>query len=263
VGRAPVAFVVLTSPRSGSGWLIDTLSSHPDVVAYAELFHLERRTAPDYGASDIPYFEVYLESVSWWTRRARLYHQAAFLRRVYAARHGVRAVGFKLMVDQAQAHRGLLELLSLRRTRVVHLTRANLLEALISWQVARETGIYHPRRGETPLRMAVSLDVERLRAWLERDELTVVRARGRLERLHLPRLEVSYEELVAHREESLARVLGFLGVEPRVDPLDSQLVRASTSCHLELVDNADEVRAVLTGTRFEWMLGEQAAVRVA
>jgi LPS sulfotransferase NodH len=254
--RSPVPFVVLTSPRSGSGWLIDMLSSHPEVVAYAELFHLERRTAPGYGASDIPYFEPYLDSVSPWTTRARLYHRAALLGRVYAGRPGARAVGFKLMYDQAQAHRGLLELLSLRRARVVHLTRANLLEALISWQVARETGIYHTRRGEIAPRTVVSLDAEGLHARLAQDELAVLRARSRLERLRLTRLEVSYEELVAHREETLTSVLGFLGVEPRLDLLDSRLVRSSPSRHLELVENADEVRATLAGTRFEWMLGD-------
>jgi LPS sulfotransferase NodH len=254
--RSPVPFVVLTSPRSGSGWLIDLLSSHPEVVAYAELFHLERRTAPGYGASDIPYFAPYLDSVSPWTRRARVYHRATFLRRVYAGRHGARAVGFKLMYDQAQAHRGLLELLALRRARVIHLTRANLLEALISWQVARETGIYNTRRGESPPRTVVLLDAERLHARLEQDELAVLWTRGRMERLRLPRLEVSYEELVAHREAMLARILGFLGVERRVDLLDSQLVRASPSSHLEMVENADDVRSTLAGTRFEWMLGE-------
>jgi len=254
--RSPVPFVVLTSPRSGSGWLIDMLSSHPEVVAYAELFHLERRTAPGYGALDIPYFAPYLDLVLPWTGRARLYHRAAFLHRVYAARPGVRAVGFKLMYDQAQAHRALLELLALRRARVIHLTRANLLGALISWQVARETGIYHARRGEIVRRTVVSLDAERLHARLEQNELVVLWARGRMERLRLPRLEVSYEELVAHREVMLARILGFLGVERRVDLLDSQLVRASPSSHLEMVENADEVGATLAGTRFEWMLGE-------
>jgi len=40
-------------------------------------------------------------------------------------------------------------------------------------------------------------------------------------------------------------------------------VRASPNSHLELVENADEVRAVLIGTRFEWMLGDQAEVRAA
>jgi len=201
--RAPVAFVVLTSPRSGSGWLIDTLSSHPAVVAYAELFHLDRRTAPEYGASDVPNFEAHLASASVpsWTRRARLFHRAAFLRRVYAARPGAHAV----------------------------------------------------------------VDAERLLSRLVQDELAVSRARRQLERLRLPRLEVSYEKLVGRREETLARVLGFPGVEPepRVDLLDSSLVRASTSSHLELVENADEVRAVLAGTRFEWMLDEKVAVRVA
>lgn len=261
--RGPVPFVVFTTPRSGSGWLIDTLSSHPEVVAYAELFHLERRTAPGYGASDMPYFDVYLDSVPRWARRARVFHRVAFLRRVWAGRPGVRAVGFKLMYDQAQRHRGLLTLLSLRRARAVHLTRANLLEALISWQVARETGVYHVRRGEAPPRTPVSLDAERLHAQLEQDELAVSGARRRLERVRLPRLEVAYDELVARREETLERVLRFIGVEPDVDLLDSQLVPTSPHSHLDLVENADEVRVALRGTRFEWMLGERAAARAA
>jgi hypothetical protein len=84
-----------------------------------------------------------------------------------------------------------------------------------------------------------------------------------MERLRPPRLEVSYEELVAHLEETIARVLGFLGVEPRLDLLDSQLVRASPSSHLEMVENADEVRATLAGTRFEWMLGESVRTPAA
>ena len=34
----PVAFAVLTFPRSGSTWLMNMLDSHPEVAAYDELF---------------------------------------------------------------------------------------------------------------------------------------------------------------------------------------------------------------------------------
>lgn len=256
-------FVVLASPRSGSGWLIDTLNSHPKIVAYTELFHHEARTGPKYGASDVPYYETYVTSVSPWTRRASFCHRAMLLRRVYSGQPEVLAVGLKLMYGQAQAHWGLLPLLSIRRARAVHLIRANLLEALVSWKVAQKTGIYHSRLGDTSSGATVLLDPKRLRMRLEAQELAVSRARALLVRYRFPRLELAYEELVARREETLGRVLSFLGVEPRVDLLDSSLVRTTSGGHLELVENADDVRSALTGTRFEWMLGDQVAARAS
>jgi LPS sulfotransferase NodH len=271
-------FVVLTSPRSGSGWLIDLLNSHPAIVAYPELFHTERRTAPDYGAQDLPYFEADLRSGTSPIRRlttlaavcckrspVRIARQAAYLVRVYASRPGARA-GFKLTYVQSAANPALLPLFSLRRVRAVHLVRANQLAAVISWRIARESGIYHARREATQrgrLQQTVAselvlVDAEHLLSELERRELAVARMRRRLERLRLPRLEIAYEELVGHTDATLARVLRFLGFEPDVDLLQSELRRAHTGPPLDQLVNPDEVRATLAGTRFEWML-EQAA----
>lgn len=243
-------FVVLTSPRSGSGWLIDLLNSHPAIVAHAELFHTERRTAPDYGARHLPYFEAYL----WPRRRFRVVHQVAYLAKLYAARPGAQALGFKLTYVQAAANPLLLPLLSLRRVRAVHLIRSNHLAAAISWKVARETGIYHVRRAEPAQGDPVLLDVAGLRAELEERELAVARARRQLERLRLPRLEIGYEELVGRQEETLARVLRFLGLEPDAELLESELQRGHAGAPLEQLGNTDEVRTALAGTRFEWML---------
>jgi hypothetical protein len=219
------------------------------MVAHAELFHLERRTAPDYGARDLPYFEASLDRL----RRVPLVHQVAYVEKLYAARPEARAVGFKLTYVQAIANPTLLPLLSLRRVRAVHLVRANLLAAVISWKVARESGIYHVREGEPAHEHPLVVDAEQLRFELEERELAVVRARRRLERLRLPRLEIAYEELVSREEETLARVLRFLGLEPQVDLLESALVRVRRS-PLELLENPADVRATLAGTRFEWML---------
>jgi LPS sulfotransferase NodH len=250
-------FVVLTSPRSGSGWLIDMLNSHPAIAAHAELFHVERRTSPDYGARDLPYFETYLTSATPRTRRLRIAHQVAYLAKLYAARPGVRGAGFKLTYVQAKANPALLPLLSLRRVHAVHLIRSNLLAALVSWRVARESGIYHVRR-QPALRRLVLLDTKRLRSELEQQELAVEVARRRLERLRLPRLEISYEELVGRQEETFTRVLRFLGVEPQVELLSSTLQRTRAGSPLEHLENAGEVSAALAGTRFEWMLEEAA-----
>jgi LPS sulfotransferase NodH len=267
-------FVVLTSPRSGSGWLIDLLNSHPAIVAHAELFHVERRTAPDYGTRDLSYFEAFirpetpspsrlrrlttLATVCCKGSPVRAVRQVEYLARLYRGRPGVQAVGFKLTYHQADANPALLPLLSLRRVRPVHLVRANVLAAVISWKIARENGIYHVRWGAPARLDPVLVDAEQLRSELEERELAIARARRRLERLRLPTLELAYEELVARKEETLARVLGFLGLEPQVDLLESALVRARSGSPLELLENPDDVRAALAGTRFEWMLEEAA-----
>jgi len=56
------------------------------------------------------------------------------------------------------------------------------------------------------------------------------------------------------RDETFERVLRFLGVDPDVGTLDSDFVRVGTGRALESVENGDEVRGALAGTRFEWML---------
>ena len=51
-------FVLLTTQRSGSGWLVDLLDDHPAVVAYDELFRVTDTTVARHGATRVPRFEV-------------------------------------------------------------------------------------------------------------------------------------------------------------------------------------------------------------
>ena len=182
-----------------------------------------------------------------------------YLNTLFFRHDGVRTVGFKLMYRHAQSHRGLFPYFAARRVRVLHLVRANLLDAVISYEVAKATGSFHPRRGE-PLRPGpVIVDAVRLRQRLEHQEQAISWGRMQNERYRLPRLEIAHEELVGRREETLGRVLDFLGVAQPDVPLDSSLVPVTLGRTLEFVENVDEIRAALAGTRFEWMLGSGEA----
>ena len=247
---------MLTFPRSGSAWLTDTLDSHPEIRAYSELFLPERRGVPSYAAADLPYFDEYLARVPQSTRHPRVVHQIRYMRKLYADRPGVRAVGFKLMYQQLRKNAWMLPYFSAKRVRVVHLIRANLLDAVISYEVAQETGVFHARRGEDVPQRLASISPGELRDRLEHMEWATARGRIWLERFRLPRIDIAYEELVGRREETFERIMRFLGVEPDVAVLDSGLVRADANRGLERIVNADAVRDALTGTRFEWMLGE-------
>ena len=255
MSRSPVAFVVLTFPRSGSTWLMNMLDSHPEVVAYDELFLGGEGVQPQ--ADDQLDFATYLEHVPQATRRFRVPHRISYLRSVFRERPGTRAVGFKLIYGQVTANPGLLQYFAVRRVRAIHLVRANLLDAVISYEAARETGVFHRRRGEPAPHGTVRLDADGIRERLGYMEWAVARGRVWLERFRLPRVEVAYEELIGRRDETLGTLLRFLDVDPRLESLDSELVRVRGGSTLDLVENADEVRASLTGTRFEWMLGMQ------
>jgi hypothetical protein len=81
-------------------------------------------------------------------------------------------------------------------------------------------------------------------------------ARARVLYYRLPWIDVYHEELVGRSEETLERVLEFLGVEPRADDLESSFVAVDDVPRAEVLENLDEVRAALEGTRFAWMASD-------
>lgn len=256
----PTPFVVYTSPRTGSAWLISLLDSHPQVVAYPELFLAGASGPLPYAASDMPYFSEFLQQRPAPLWPLRPLHLALYLARLYRPRPGVSAVGFKLMYRQAAANPGLVPLLALRRVRVLHLTRANLLAALVSYRVARSRQAFHPRLGEVLPPLKVRLDPHQLVAELASREAAVEAARRRLRRLRLRYLEVGYERLSEQPRLQLARILSFLGADPaQAEHLRSPFLRIHSGSPAELIENVAEVRRALAATRFAWMLEQAAA----
>jgi hypothetical protein len=102
-------------------------------------------------------------------------------------------------------------------------------------------------------KVRVRLDVEDLVNRLDQHEHSIARARALLSRLRFRRHEIFYEELVGPRGDAeLADLLDFLSVEAH--ELDSSLVRVNDAPQAELIENYDEVRTTLNGSRFEWLL---------
>jgi len=253
-GRRPTPFVVFTTPRSGSSWLIDLLDSHPRVAAHAELFLVGDRTPPDYGSRDVPRFGATLDESRRYGRPTLLVRRVRYLNRLFDRRPGVQAVGFKLMYLQASAHTGIVPYLAARRARVVHLVRANALDQIVSYEAALARNVFRARRGDVVPEVTVRLDAPALPARLERMESEVADARRTVARYRLPALEVVYEDLADTTGDELTRVVSFLDVEPTAWQAESSLVGANHATRAELIENLSEVRTALAGTRYEWML---------
>jgi LPS sulfotransferase NodH len=243
-------FVLLSTQRSGSTWVIDMLDAHRAIAAYSEMFLADARGRPSWGGrKDLEFFESFREQQG----AAHGAQQAAvvdrYLDRLYAVRPGLAAVGFKLMYGQAGDHPRILDYLAEHRGLVVHLRRRNLLDVVISRELAAARDLYHARQSDAvpparlrlePLALLQELDD------LEREGVGVTR---RCRHLGLDTLEVAYEELRADTRR-FADLLEFLGVDTDTTGLRSTLKRLNTRSHHEAVENYRQVKQVLAGTRF-------------
>ncbi len=248
----PTAFVVFTSPRSGSSWLVDLLDSHARIAAYAELFLPGDRTDVDYGCRDLPRFEATRPE----RRRITLVPaRFGYLRRVFARRDSIDAVGFKLMYGHPRVHPGLLAYLAARRTRAIHLVRKNTLAQIVSQEAAIARGQFRARNGEDVADVKVHLDVAALRTRIAARAEAVSEARATLRRYRLPVRELTYERLKASPRDELAGIAAFLRVEPLEWPMHSPLQQMNRRTLRDFVENTDEVERALATTGDAWMLG--------
>lgn len=142
------------------------------------------------------------------------------------------------------------------------LSRTNLLDRMISQVVAQHRGNYIRDAGDTRDTGRVHVPVDRLR--MGRNTMSLVEALIMLEREtgdmrralqdRAPGfLELTYEaDVLSDPNRGARRIADHVGV-PYTDQIPAQ-AKVITRTKQELVENFDELEAVLTGTRFAWML---------
>lgn len=236
---APTNFVVLTQPRSGSNWLMDTLNRLEGVTAHDELLVDEPRQRTGL----FPSHPLYADLPP--TRRGHRPSVIGYIHRLYGAPG---TVGFKLMTAQLRRHWTLVPYFVARRASVVHLVRRDVLGAVVSDAVARSTQRWHVLAGEANQdAVRVELDpnevVQRCVARLRAFEST----RRYLRLLPLRHHEVAYEDLLGDRR-AFDDVCRFLHLDPPTEPPESGLVRSRTRPAAEAIANFDEVHAALAAS---------------
>lgn len=255
------AFILLATQRTGSSWVQEMLNSHPRMRVYTELFLAGSRGYPMWEPNDVEFVDSYLEThVKGPLSLTRPYWMLRYLRLIYERPH-ISAVGFKYMYDQIPRSPEVLLYAAIRRIRVIHLTRANLLDTVISSRLAQQTGLYHlagDNRPKVPwwptgrIEATVRLDLDELMRELERLARERRRIRRWLKMARIPVQEARYEALAADPAAAFAPILGFLGL-PKSDAslLNSALQKLRTRSQPDVVENFDEVRSALRGTPYE------------
>jgi LPS sulfotransferase NodH len=248
-------FLIFSTQRSGSTWLVDLLNSHPAIRTYSELFLDSGRGSRFAGAKDCSFFNEYLERAEHARPGdANLEPLLSdYLDTVFRSREGVEAIGFKLMYGQFGAYPELQELLSRRGVAVIHLIRDNLLDLLISKQTAVARDLFHARGDVKVSPVHIRVNIGALEAHLRDQEDEVERARCKLDALGWPTLETRYESLVSD-PGAFGGLLRFLGVSDPDRPLISELRKINTPNQKEIVENYDEMAKKLSGTRYDQFL---------
>lgn len=229
-------FIVLTTQRTGSSWLMDRLNNSPEVEGHMELFYLEaRREPPRAGCNDYPRFVESRGSQAHGIRPAATFR---YLDALYARRI---AVGFKLMYSQLREYPEILAWIAWKRLPVVHLLRANHLDVVISERLASAIGTSHTTVDEgsarpVRLRLDPADTVTRVRR-LERKQRAM---RGLLRALPNPCMEITYERLLedGHGFDDLYR---FLRINPEFMSADSRLVKRQRERHEDVIENWNDV----------------------
>jgi LPS sulfotransferase NodH len=247
-------FVVLSTQRSGSTWVVDMLNSHPRVQAYSELFMHGGEGRPKWGKEqDLLYWQTFIAEKGGGRLR-RQYWLWHYLGRAFSARPGIDAVGFKLMYSQlTRIAKPLMPALWLKRARIIHLMRRNALDVVLSKEAGgARHGVLHAHDGEEVESVRLRLDPDTLVRRLTLHDRAVAGARVRFKRVGVPYHEVLYEDLVENEQPGFDELFRFLEVEPQ--RVSSSLQKVNPSAHEQLIENYGEVREVLEGTEFAPLL---------
>jgi LPS sulfotransferase NodH len=245
----PDKFVVLTTNRSGSEWMMSTLNSFPDVFAHSELFLPRPQVSEGKWNSDFAYPRFIESKVKGIALRP--FSVFSYLNTFYGMPG---KVGFKLMYKQLGAYPEILAYLLKHHVRIIHLIRQNHLDVMLSYAVKARIGRSHLLVGQsTPDELRVELDTRNLLrklAWLQEQQNI---ARRLLIWFRLPHLEVAYEDLV--RDQIYFHRIGdFLSINSTQQIPQSALTKIRKKGHRNVIGNYDEVKEVLVNSKFAGLL---------
>lgn len=243
-------FVLLSTQRSGSTWVIDKLNRLPNANVYGELLLRTERTW-DAGSLDFPRF-IEAENTEA-TVPVRPFTMWAYLEELYN-KPGL--TGFKLMYSAIRQYPEVLYYLVRHRIKVVHLVRENYLNMLISSDIRMKTGQPHLQKSggsQAPDHPQIVLPLDTLLDRLRHLQRKSTLVRSALQVSGLSCMEITYETL-RDDNERFEEIYDFLNVDSGDERPKSSLRKIRTGGHRETIINYDEVRDLLSASEFKNLL---------
>ncbi|MBT9312469.1 sulfotransferase [Leptothoe kymatousa TAU-MAC 1615] len=240
-------FFLLTSPRSGSTWLLDLLNSHPDIAALQEAFLKKNRLWDD------PYLETFTQYCSNRKRAVRPWVTFDYLKNIQRYPTAHKIIGCKMMYKHLIRHPEIIPKIFIENHKIVHLVRENHLDVAISLANRDKYKFAHTK--EKKKLSAVYLDPKFVWNVIYSRERNHKIANFILRKTRINQITVTYESLLSeHRDPTLNAVFKHLDIPINDIELKSELKKINIGNYENKIENFDEIRTSLAGTKFEKFL---------
>jgi len=223
-----VKFIVMTRSRTGSNLLISLLNSHKNINAQGEIF-----------------------------RRLNGRNAQNILSGIFPKKSLHKCFGFKLFyyhpLDSSQNDYDLIwkQITSDRSIKIIHLTRENLLRVHVSRLIAGKTDDWANAKITNVIKdKTVKVDPSELIKDIETTKNYILKTRRLFE--HHDVLEITYEDLINNRQDTLDLILNHLNQERLM--LQSDLIKQNPEKLDDLISNYNEVKEVIQNSKYYSML---------
>lgn len=222
-------FIILSRSRTGSTLLLDLLKSHPNISMKGEIFQKLNGQTTD-----------------------RIWHDA-FSRKLPF----IKAVGFKLFYYHPMdvSDKTVWKFMrSNRDIKIIHLTRKNILNTVISREIAKKTKTWEISKPLAQSKRApkVKLDPKTCLQQIKQTETWESDSRDKLKNHQI--LEITYRQLANNRTQTLRKVFDFLDVP--IKRTSTSLVKQNVQPLKQKIQNYDEIKSVMVKNGYSSFIEE-------
>lgn len=239
--KAYQKFILMGMPRSGSNFLVSSLRSRKNIIAYGELFSEKSHKRRDIQWGTPGYTA---------TEEALMLRDAdpvAFLESMVFKRMPTRveALGFKLFYHHADKNwECVWPYLKEQDLKVLHLKRRNYLKVLLSMSVAMRTGQFLLEKKEKLQQQAIALDYDECLHWFEMTKAWETE----FDSYFNDSLVVFYEDLVKNYTQNMQIIQEYLNI--RVGETRSPLKKQARLPLDKAISNFHQLKSRFAGS--EW-----------
>jgi LPS sulfotransferase NodH len=238
-------YLIITTQRAGSTWLVDMINSNSRVASYSELLILTPGGEfPTYGNSDFRLYDKW-KTIKGFNKRFNLFRRPKAIYKEYfdellqlnQQKEGIEAFGLKVMYQQVAAYRGFLDFALGYFDTIIHLKRRNHLDVAVSKAYMEQYQITHNPMGERP---TIELNLKETINYIKK----LVIAERKFTKILQKQVEGKvntcfYEDLVADNDHEMNKVFHHIGVPSAL--VETTFEKGNKNSLLDIVSNYDEL----------------------
>lgn len=239
--------VILSMPRSGSGFLYTMLNSHPDIVVHGELFKPR-----NIGALSGKLKREKRKNIDWLNFEYREKFPVDFMEKAIFYDEKVKYSGFKIFFPQNEEI--LRHVIKEGEYRKIVLRRDNVLATYSSARTAQASGQGKVRKGDKINRVKIDFSISDFELFRARREKYFNWAYKLLEEADADFFDIEYTELIGSNK--FQEIMKFLGVNNEIE-LESEVVKRNPSNIIERFNNKKDVINYMEQIgKYEWIGNE-------